>query len=337
MTILFRKTGNDPGYLSFKNVLGEEMSVVEKKFRLITRSNFDGLVSAVLLKELNIIDEITFAHPKDIQDGTVDVTPNDISTNLPYSPHCHLAINHHTSEEERLAGKSIKKYINDPNSPSASRLLFNHFGGKGMFGSKYDALLQAVDKFDTADYKLDEIKNPKGWDIIAFITDPRTGLGRFRKYRISNYQLMMDLISYMRDKPIEEILNLPDVKERIDLYYEMQQAFSDQLKKCADTIGKLIILDLRKENIIYPGNRFLLYALFPDCNISIHILNGKMDQNTVFAIGKSIFNKPATINVGKLALEFGGGGTPGAGACQADLEISDCVLQDLKDKIAAES
>lgn len=311
------------------------MPASEKKFRLITRSNFDGLVSAVLLKKLNIIDDIIFAHPKDIQDGKQKITPNDITTNLPYCADCHLAINHHESENERLKGQHIENYINNPDSPSASRVLFRHFGGKKVFTDKYDHLLEAADKFDTANFTKEEIENPQGFNLLAFISDPRTGLGRFRKCRISNYQLMMDLISYLKEKPVSEILKLPDVRERVNLYREMLPSFIDQIKTNAEVLGKLVILDLRKENIIYPGNRFLIYTLFPECNVSIHIINGKMDQNIVFAIGKSIFNPTCKVNIGSLALEFGGGGTPDAGSCQADSAVADYVLQDLKNTIAA--
>src|SRR6188508_1959806 len=51
------------------------------KYRLVTRSDFDGLVCAVLLRHLDMIDDIKFVHPKDMQDGKIPVTERDISTN----------------------------------------------------------------------------------------------------------------------------------------------------------------------------------------------------------------------------------------------------------------
>lgn len=306
----------------------------EQKFRLVTRSDFDGLVCAVLLKELDMIDDILFVHPKDMQDQKIEITSRDITTNLPYVADCHLAFDHHHSES--LRNEAADNYVIDPNAPSAARVVYDYYGGAKAFPKVDTDLMEAVDKGDAADFNQDEVLNPTGWPLLNFLMDARTGLGRFREFRISNYNLMMELIDYCRDHTIKEILNLPDVKERVDLYFEHEQAAKEQLKRCATVHQNLVVLDLRNEEIIHPTNRFMIYALFPDCNISIHTLWGFQKQNTVFAIGKSILNRSSKTNVGTLCLKYGGGGHQAAGTCQIDNDQADKVLQELITTITAD-
>lgn len=300
-----------------------------KKYRLITRSDMDGLVCGVLLKELNIIDDVTFAHPKDMQDGLIDVGPNDITTNLPYVPGVHMAFDHHASEAERVKDKP-ENHIIDANAPSAARVVYEYFGGAKTFPNIGEDMMIAVDKADSAQFSKDEILHPKDWVLLSFIMDSRTGLGRFRDFNISNYQLMMKLIEHCRNhKGIKELLKLPDVKERIDLYFEHQNKAKDQIERCAEIHDNLVVLDLRQEETIWATNRFTIYALFPQTNISMHILWGKNKQNTVFAIGKSILNRTSKTDIGKLALKYGGGGHKAAGTCQVENLRSDDVLEQL--------
>ncbi len=305
-----------------------------EKFRLVTRSDFDGLVCAVLLKELDLIDDILFVHPKDMQDQKVEITSNDITTNLPYVPECHLAFDHHHSES--LRNEAADNYVIDPSAPSAARVVYDYYGGAKAFPKVDSDLMAAVDKGDAADFNQEEVLNPEGWPLLNFLMDARTGLGRFREFRISNYNLMMELIDYCRDHTIDQILNLPDVKERVDLYFEHEHAAKDQLKRCAQVHQNLVVLDLRNEEIIHPTNRFMIYALFPDCNISIHTLWGFQKQNTVFAIGKSILNRTSKTNVGTLCLKYGGGGHQAAGTCQIDNDNADVVLEELIATITAD-
>lgn len=303
-----------------------------EKFRLVTRSDFDGLVCAALLKELDMIDDIKFVHPKDMQDGKVEVTNKDITTNLPYVDGVYLAIDHHLSETKRLSDLKENHIIN-PDAPSAARVLYEHFGGEAKFSSKWNEILEAVDKADSANFTKEEILNPKDWVLLNYMMDPRTGLGRFREFRISNYNLMMELIDKCKDLSISEILELPDVKERVELYNSLQEKFIDQLKRCSKVRKNLVILDLRDEEIIYPGNRFAIYALFPDCNISIHILWGLNKQNTVFATGKSIVNRSSKTNIGDLMLKYGGGGHANAGTCQIENDSAIKILEELIEQI----
>jgi nanoRNase/pAp phosphatase (c-di-AMP/oligoRNAs hydrolase) len=299
-----------------------------KKYRLVTRSDFDGLVCAVLLKELDLIDEIKFVHPKDMQDGKIDITNNDISTNLPYVEGVHLAFDHHFSETLRHDKIKINHII-DPYAASAARVLYKYYGSKAKFPNISEEMMAAVDKSDSAQFAKQEVLNPEEWVLLNFIMDARTGLGRFKEFTVSNYQLMMQLIDYCKNHAIDQILQLPDVKERVDLYFEQSEKFQEQIQRCAKVYDNLVVLDLRNEDVIYAGNRFVLYAVFPECNISIHALWGLKQQNTVFAVGKSIFNKTSKTNIGELMLRYGGGGHLNAGTCQIENDQASKVLKEL--------
>ncbi len=301
--------------------------------RLVTRSDFDGLACAMMLKELDMIDDIKFVHPKDVQDGKVELSKNDITTNLPYDPRVALAFDHHESEIDRLkAQETGGKLIIDPEARSAARVVYDYYGGKKVFSRINDELMEAVDKGDSADFTMDEILHPTGWVLLHYLMDPRTGLGRFRNFRISNYDLMMELIDYCLNHSIDEILEMPDVKERVTLYFEQAEQFEAQLKRIARVEGKVVILDLREEEIIPAGNRFMIYALYPETQISVHVAWGFRKQNTAVMIGKSIVNKGSQVDIGELCLKYGGGGHHNAGTCQLE---NDVVDQELPNIIAA--
>ncbi len=304
------------------------------QYRLVTRSDFDGLVCAVLLKELDLIDEITFVHPKDMQDGKVAIGPRDITTNLPYVPGAHLAFDHHESEVARL-GERPTNHIIEAHAPSAARVVYNYYGGAQTFTRITPELMRAVDQADSAQYSLSDILEPRGWTLLNFLMDARTGLGRFRNFRISNYQLMMELIDYCRDHSIDEILMLTDVRERAELYAAHREAAREQLMRCSRLSGSTVVLDLRGEDVIYATNRFLIYALYPLASVSIHVLWGRDKQNTALAVGKSILNRAARVHVGNLCLQYGGGGHAAAGTCQIENDRADAVLSELLAKIAA--
>jgi nanoRNase/pAp phosphatase (c-di-AMP/oligoRNAs hydrolase) len=306
-----------------------------EKYRLVTRSDFDGLVCAVLLKALNMIDDILFVHPKDMQDGKIDINGRDITTNLPYVDGCHLCFDHHASEVVRI-GDLKPDHVIDPEAPSAARVVYDYYGGKAAFPDITDEMMEAVDKADSAQFSRDEVLNPTGWVLLNYLMDSRTGLGRFRDFTVSNYQLMMELIDYCHNHSIDEILELPDVRERVDLYKEHESKFREQLERCSTVHGNLVVLDLRDEEIIYAGNRFMIYAIHADCNISIHEMWGLKNQNTVFAIGKSILNRSSSTNIGELCLTYGGGGHNNAGTCQVANDEADLTLQALSVRITAD-
>ncbi len=304
-----------------------------KRYRLLTRSDFDGLVCAILLKELGILGSITFVHPKDVQDGKYEITGNDILTNLPYAPGCHLCFDHHDSEAIRSDGSSRPNHILMPDADSAARVLYDWYGGEKTFPRISEEMMHAVDKADSAAFTAAEILDPQGWEMLSFIMDPRTGLGRFHQFRVSNYDLMMALIDYCRDHSIQETLQLPDIRERIELYRGHREAFAAQIHRCTTVYGKVAVLDLREEPIIYVGNRFMIYALFPECNLSVHVIWGLKKEKTVLAIGKSILNRSCEVEVDKLVLTYGGGGHEAAGTCQVDNDIAPTVIREIVERV----
>jgi nanoRNase/pAp phosphatase (c-di-AMP/oligoRNAs hydrolase) len=307
----------------------------QEKYRLVTRSDFDGLVCAALLKELDMLDDILFVHPKDMQDGKVEVRPTDITTNLPYVPGVHLAFDHHDSEVERLDGLKPANHVIDPAARSAARVVFDHFGGETVFGGQpWNELLPAVDKADSADFTEGEILDPQGWVLLSFLMDPRTGLGRFRDFRISNYDLMMQLIDDCTRLSIPEILQTPDVSERVDLYRAHAEDAIAQLRRCSEVHGDVVVLDLRDEDVIHPTNRFTIYALFPQARVSVHVLWGLRQQNTVFACGKSIIDRSSPADIGSLMLAYGGGGHEAAGTCQVANDDAARVRGELVERLS---
>jgi nanoRNase/pAp phosphatase (c-di-AMP/oligoRNAs hydrolase) len=301
---------------------------LDRTYRLVTRSDFDGLVCAALLKEMGVLDDILFVHPKDVQDGTVRLTSDDITTNLPYRPEVALAVDHHSSEELRVTSAAANRVI-AAEADSAARVVYDHFGGAESFPAVSAEMMDAVDRADAAKLSIEDILDPQGWILLSFLMDPRTGLGRFRDFRISNYQLMMQLIGCCLTMSIDEILESPDVAERIALYREHADAAVEQIRRCTTVHDRVVVLDLRDEQVIHPTNRFTLYALFPQCNLSVHVLWGLKQQNTVFAMGKSILDRSSTVDVGELMLTYGGGGHQAAGTCQIANEEAQRVLREL--------
>ncbi|MDL2272500.1 exopolyphosphatase [Desulfovibrio sp. OttesenSCG-928-I05] len=295
--------------------------------RLVTRSDFDGLVCGALLKIIGVVDDFKFVHPKDLQDGIVEVSSNDILANVPYVDGCGMWFDHHTSENERLGEMRFEGLHRE--LPSCARVIWEYYGGHARFSSDLDTLLEAVDKVDSGMLSIDDIKNPSGWVLLGFIMDPRTGLGRYRDYRISNYQLMMDLIDHCATKSVDEILALPDVKQRTDRYFAQEELFRGMLEKRATQHRNVLVIDLREQEEIYSGNRFTAYALYPDCNISIQVMWGFRKQNIVFTVGYSILNRSSKVDVGSLMLKYGGGGHTRVGTCQIPVEKADQVLGEL--------
>ena len=302
---------------------------MEDKKRLVTRSDFDGLVCAMILRELGIIGDIKFVHPKDVQDGKVELSSNDITTNLPYDPRVGLAFDHHESELARNDIDTIKDQYICKVAKSAARVVYEYYGGADNIKSVSPEMMEAVDKGDSADFTIDEILNPTGWVLMDFLMDARTGLGRFQNFRISNYDLMMELIDYCVNHSIDEVLELPDVKERVDLYFEQQELFKQQLKDTVVIHDKVAVIDLRPLETIYAGNRFMVYAMWPEIEMSVHVAWGFKKQNTAVMIGKSIINKAGTMDIGELCLEYGGGGHPNAGTCQLDNDKVDAELPNI--------
>ena len=297
---------------------------------LLTRSDFDGLACAAILKEAGIIDSWKFVHPKDLQDGLIPVTQNDVLANVPYVEGCGMWFDHHISEGERLGQIEFEGAVSYLDS--AAHVIYDYYKDKCDL-SKFDEMILAVDKVDSGKLTSDEILNPHGWVLLGYVMDPRTGLGRFRDFRISNYQLMEELIEYCRSHSIDEIMENPDIQERVALYKEQNPLFIEMLKTHTYTRGKVIVTDLRGLETIYAGNRFVIYSLYPEQNISIWIVDGRNKQNCPIAVGYSILNRTASVNVGSILLSYGGGGHKQVGTCQVAYDECERVVRELVDKL----
>ena len=297
--------------------------------RLVTRSDFDGLVTAMLLKKLGMIDEMKFVHPKDMQDGKVEITENDILTNVPYVEGCGMWFDHHASEVRRAEEEKFQFKGEVRIADSAARVVYDHFGGREKFGPQLDDIMEGVDKADAAKFSKEDILNPEGWDLLSFIMDARTGLGRYHDYRISNYQLMEKLVDLCAEQPVDQIMADEDVQERVKRYFELDKQFQAMLKEYTKTDGNVIITDLRGVETIFPGNRFMIYALYPEQNISLWIVDGFKKQNCAIACGHSIINKTSNTHVGHLMREYGGGGHGAAGTCQVPYDNADNVIAEI--------
>ena len=292
--------------------------------RLVTRSDFDGLVCGALLLEAGIIDSWKFAHPKDLQDGLVEVSENDCLANVPFVPGCGLWFDHHSSEHERLALEG--KFKGESRiTPSCARIIYEYYGGAERF-PQYGEVMEAVDKVDSGNLTLEEILNPAGWILIGFLMDPRTGLGRWRQFTISNYQLMEKLLAACHTMRAEEILAMPDIQERVEVYQEQTEKFKDMVAGHTRVDGNVIITDLRGVDPIYTGNRFLIYSLYPEQNISAWIVSGRGGKGCSAAVGYSVINRTASLDVGSLMLKYNGGGHKKVGTCQFSDENMDTEL-----------
>jgi oligoribonuclease NrnB/cAMP/cGMP phosphodiesterase (DHH superfamily) len=293
--------------------------------RLITRSDFDGLVCAVLLRDVEQIDAVEFVHPKDVQDGKITVGRDDILTNLPFVRGVGLWFDHHSSEivrNEDTASFRGRFEI----APSAARVVYRHYGPAKL--AKYEKLLESVDKSDAAKLTMEEVKNPTGWILLSYVMDPRTGLAYHHGYRVSNRELMtrmIDLIAQHPDDP-ETVLADPNVKERVDRYFAQQQQFERAMREHSRVEGNVIITDLRGIGEPPTGNRFLIYTMFPEANIQVRIFDGRKGEFVVCAVGHSIFNRTSRTDVGALMTQYGGGGHRGAGTCQLPLADAEAKL-----------
>ncbi|MFB3903741.1 MAG: exopolyphosphatase [Acidobacteriota bacterium] len=304
--------------------------------RLITRLDFDGIVCSVLLHEKGVIDGYRFVHPKDVQDGKVEATADDVVANVPYIPGCGLWFDHHSSEEERLELEKLKfRGVSRP-APSTAQVIWDYYGGVQSFGSRFLPLLWAVNKSDSAELTKEEILNPTGWILLSYLVDPRTGLGRFNDFRLDHEEFMVELIEHCRTKPVSEILELPDVKERSVAYFEQQQQFEQMLKKSCQVCDNVIVTNLLEQETVHAGNRFLVFALYPRQNIEVRIFWGKGKQNVVFAVGHSIVNRTCRTNVGSLMLEYGGGGHAKVGTCQIPVTQWQRVRSELVERLRQE-
>ncbi len=305
-----------------------------EKFRLITRADFDGVVCGALFRELDMIDDVLFAEPWQMQQGRIQIGDRDISANLPFAPGVRQCFDHHVSEAGRVDARD--EVVNDPSAPSTAHVVYEHFGGAGGFPLISPDLMREVDRADSADYQIEDILAPDQWTLLNFLLDPRTGLGRYRTFAIPDDQLMIDMMTYCRHTPIDEIMQIPDVEERLHCYQGEVEHHEMQLRRNATRHGSTVVVDLRAEKTVHPGNRFIIYGLYPDCNLSVvlsprHATDGRIE----IAVGKSIIDRSSTANIGQILLDHGGGGHHGAGTCRLPEDQVDAALADILSKLGA--
>lgn len=306
-------------------------------FRLLTRADFDGVVCATLLTQKGLIEEIRFVDPRRMQQGEEAVTDRDITANLPFVPGVHLAFDHHSSEVVRVRGRSDARFINDPNAPSCAQVIYERFGGAAGFPGIKSELMRAVNRADSARFSLGEVTEPSGYALLNFLLDGRTGLGRFRSFRVSNEELLLQMVQELPRRSADELLLLPDVSERVRLYFEHETYFRGQLQRCTQVVGRVAVVDLRREERIFAGNRFMVYALHPQATLSMQCVPVAEGAAVQFAIGRSIFNRESQLDVGELCLEYGGGGHAAAGTCQTLLADAERVKGELLDRMRREA
>jgi len=290
--------------------------------RLITRADLDGLTSAILLQEVEAIDEVDFAHPKDVQDGKVAVSSSDILANLPYDERAALWFDHHVSQSDAAWNPEMKGSFEV--APSAARVISDHYKSEKF--DRYADLLTATDKLDAALLTREDIVDPQGWILIGYTLDPRSGLGAFKDY----FKHLMELA---KAKTVEQILQDPEVSKHVARLKSEEAAFREHLLANTKQDGNVTITDLRGQKNLPSGNRFLIYELFPTANVSVRIADGRGGEFVSIQVGHSILKRDCKTSIGDLLAEYGGGGHVGAGTCQPAPADADRVIGEVVEKL----
>ncbi len=303
------------------------MSEENSNYRLVTRGDLDGVVCGSLLSEKQKVNDVTFVHPRDLQQGSFSITSNDILANLPYSDLAHKCFTHHDNTGD-LSGEHTNLVV-DAALLSTARVIYNYYGGAEAFPEISSDMLLAADKAGSADYDVEDILIPTDWTLLNFVLDPRTGLEEFKTFTVPRDAFMADLIAFCKRSPIREILTHPDVEERVTTFVYHTEFAELQLSRCATVHDKTVVIDFRNEEKRYPGNRFLIYGLFPECSLSMQLSTTNKVDTTEISIGKSIIERASSIHVGNLMNNYGGGGHSAAGACRVENARVNAVVEEL--------
>jgi hypothetical protein len=290
--------------------------------RLMTRPDLDGLTCAVLLTRCELADSVELVHPQDVTDRRIAIGPGDILANLPYHPSCGMWFdNHLLTDPKAMPPTGFKGRYGK--APSAARLVYEHLVPTHPDLARYENLLAETDRLDSAQLTLADVLNPAGYILVGLTLDPRTGLGRPREY----FDL---LLSAVRDRPVEEVLALPEVRERALRLREQDHAFREAALTHSRLDANVVVTDFRALDAIPAGNRFLVFTLFPQANVGVRVQWGPGHEKVAVSTGRSIFNRTSRANLGVLMSLYGGGGHAGAGACllppaTADTQIAEIV------------
>jgi hypothetical protein len=291
--------------------------------RIVTRGDLDGLVSSVLLSQVEDIKDITLIHPQDITDHKFPVEPRDILVNVPFDPRCALWFDHHAHTV--MPGPGGYKGAHGM-APSVARVVFDHYGGASRF-PQYEAMVEATDRFDSANLMREDILDPKGTILLGFLIDPRTGLN-------TDFKLFFpDLVERLREKGVDSLLKDTDLSVRVAVYRKNMTDFLSAIRAHSEVDSNVVVTDFRP--LVKPpiGNRFLVYTAFPQCNVSLRVSWGPGHEFVAVNIGHSILDRSCPVDVGALCREYGGGGHRGAGACVLSPEMADLEIHDLIERL----
>lgn len=283
--------------------------------RLVTRGDLDGLTSAVIITMKEPIDSILLVHPQDITDKAVEIRPDDILANLPYDARCGKWFDHHllTESNQKPPEDFDGKY---GLAPSAARLVYEYYLEKDPDDPalrRLEPLVSETDRLDAAQLTREDVDNPRDYILLGYTIDSRTGLGNFEHY-------FTTLVEALKTKSIQEVLAMPEVRERIERIRADQAAFKHLLTRNSFQLNNVVITDLREIERLPAGNRFLVYMLFPEANVSLRVHWGPRHDSVIAAVGHSIFNRTCKTSVGELMSRYGGGGHRGAGTCVLPIE-----------------
>ena len=291
-------------------------------YRLITRAEFDGIVCGAIFKRLGLVDDILFAHPKEVQDKLITVGPQDILANLPFAEGAHMVFSHRARRSNTDAHRN---YITDVTAPSSTRVVYQHYSGDARLSGLPTGLLEAVDNVNSGKLSRDDISDPKGWILLGFLLDARTGMGRF-KLNQPYTETLYETIDMLNVKGLDAILTSPNIAQMAALYREHQPLAKQQIEQCVRLHDNVLVLNLLDQKLAYTVNRFMMYMMYPQCNLSIHVLRGTKSGSVILACGRSVFNRTGERSIGKVLAEFGGGGHHSAGTCQVPIVDCDAVL-----------
>jgi hypothetical protein len=286
--------------------------------RLITRADLDGLTSAILLQEVEPIEEVDFAHPKDVQDGKVALSANDILANLPYDERAALWFDHHVSQSDAAWNPAMRGEFGV--APSAARVIADHY--KSDRFSRFSELMEATDRLDAAQLTRDDIVDPQGWILVGYTLDPRSGLGAFKDY-------FRHLMGLAKAKTVDQILQDPEVSKHVARLKAEEPAFREHLLATSRQDGNVVITDVRGLKNLPSGNRFLIYELFPTANVSVRIADGRNNEFVSVQVGHNILKRDCKTSIGDTLAGYGGGGHVGAGTCQPPPADADRVINEI--------
>lgn len=274
--------------------------------RLVTRGDLDGLTCAVLISLNEKIDKILLTHPQELTEGKVRIESSDIIANLPYQSGCGMWFDHHLHTASRSTpDEDFKGSFGQ--APSAARLVYEYYDGPKRW-PQFEALVEQTDRLDSANLTLDDIIDPQGYIKLGFTIDGRSGLGPFDEYFISLVQLLR------KSPPLDEVLFHPEVARRCRRLEEEDIQLHAALKEHSRVEDNVVLTDFRSLERVPVGNRFLVFALFPQINVAARVQWGARREFAMLTLGHSILNRTCQTNVGALAARYGGGGHQGAGS-----------------------